>query len=857
MKVTKKTLLLSLAIAIPLVLGGGYLLAKKVVWPRVKEYRAAKFERSARKYLDKGDYENAMLFVRKNLASSPQNIPSWRLAAEISEKRNDANVLYFLQRLVALEPTMDNRLRLIRLALQWRADDLADRTIAAMGPEARNSAEFHQLAVQTSMRLGNTIQAKFHLMTLCDLEPDNRTARFELARIRLTEAGPDLRGSIRAEIRALASDPALRINAIGTLLNDSLKQNEAHDALALAAELQREADLPAAHSVAVAEALRKFEPARLTDYLAALRQRVQTRPADVVRLGYYLVESGRAAESKDWLISLPDTVIGLPGVQRIIAACHADLQEWPRLETFLKEKNWGETDFERLAMLAFAQRQLGNLPAFGETWRLALVEAGVNPAKLNLLLQRTTTWGWREQRIDVLWRLFQQNPRTKTVVQQLFAYERSQGNTTNLNRLFSRLVEAEPNDANARNNFAYTSLLLNTNTARATNLAREVLATDPKNPYFATTQALALLRTGKAAEARALLDSLSSLQLWQPERVVIHAAVLAADDRIDDADLLLTSVNDRGLLPEEKQLLADTRAAIDRRRQELAHTARVSETVAASRETTAAKSVLALLPASLRTNPTLQMELADSLYARDEFAQLAKELGSTPWERNEFLRLALLAYAQRRQDNLADARSTWRLAINAVGTRAELQRNLATLAGAWGWQEERVDLLSRLLQREPDDRVVADEVLAYYERLRRTADLARVYGTLLNNGTPTPEIRARFAYFSLLGDNNTSEAHVAAKTAFDSNPSDPFNARAQAYSLWRQGQSSAGLTLLSGFATRINLDVDFSLILALLHEANGNPANARKHLAQFSPENAFPEEKALAEALARKLPPTS
>ena len=48
-----------------------------------------------------------------------------------------------------------------------------------------------------------------------------------------------------------------------------------------------------------------------------------------------------------------------------------------------------------------------------------------------------------------------------------------------------------------------------------------------------------------------------------------------------------------------------------------------------------------------------------------------------------------------------------------------------------------------------------------------------------------------------------------------------------------------------------------ALILALLHEANGNPANARKHLAQFSPENAFPEEKALAEALARKLPPTS
>ena len=64
MKTTKKTLLIALAIAVPVCLGGGYRLAKRVLWPRYKEYRAASFERSAREFLDKGDYENAMLFVR-------------------------------------------------------------------------------------------------------------------------------------------------------------------------------------------------------------------------------------------------------------------------------------------------------------------------------------------------------------------------------------------------------------------------------------------------------------------------------------------------------------------------------------------------------------------------------------------------------------------------------------------------------------------------------------------------------------------------------------------------------------------------------------------------------------------------
>lgn len=855
MKVTKKKLVLCLAISVPLVLGGSAVLAKKVIWPRVKEFRAAKFERSAREYLDKGDYENAMLFVRKNLATNQQHIPSWRLGAEIAEKRNESNVLFYLQRLVALEPTMANRLRLIRLALKWRADDLAERTIVDMGTEARDSAEFHDLAVQASMRSGNAIQAKFHLMTLCDLQPDNRAAHLDLARMRLVEAGPDLRNSIRAEIRSLASDPSLRIASLHALLTDSLTQKQAHDALELAGELQRETDLPVQPAITTAEALRKYDPAALPAYLDALRLRFKASPSDVVRLGFYMAETGRPAEAKAWIASLSDTVIGQPAVQRVFAACHAELLEWAPMESFLKDKHWGETDFERLALLSYAQHELGNLSAFAETWRLSLNQAGSSQPKLNLLLQRTTAWGWHEQRIDVLWHIFQQNPREKNVQQQLFAYERAQGNTTNLNRLFARLLEADPTDANTRNNFAYTSLLINANLARASTLAREALASDSDNPYFATTQALALLRAGKPTEARLLLGGLSSLQLWQPERVIVHAAVLLGDGRIDEADQLLTSVTDRGLLPEEKKLLTETRAGIAADRKEKARTERINETLAASRETTAAKSALALLPPALSATPTLQMELADSLYARDEFAQLAKELGGAPWERNEFLRLAFLAYAQRRQDRLSDARSTWRLALNSAGTRAELQRALATLAGAWGWEDERVDLLSRLLQRDPSDRASSDEAIAYYQRQRRTSDLARVYETLLDSGLETADIRSHFAYYSLLSGSKTSEAHVVAKAAFDANPTDLFTARAMAFSLWRQGQARAGLTLLSAFPTQVSPEVDISLIFALLHEANGSAANARKALEQFVPARALPEEKTLAEELARKLPP--
>ncbi len=852
MKSMQRTLLVALAISVP-VLFGGYFLAKKVLWPRYKEYRAASFERSAREYLEKGDFENAMLFVRKNLATNQQNPANWRLAAEISEKRQSPQALYYRKRLTALQPTLDNRLKLLRLALELRADTEAVAAATAAGPEARDSAEFHELAARAFLRSGNAIQAKYHLITLCELRPENRTAKLDLAEIRLGDAGPDARTTIRSEIGALATDPELRARALTLLLNDAIRHDEGREALALARQLQRDADLSVVEGVVVADALARYDTDSLPPYLAQLQALAAERPADIARIGLFLIAKGRATEAKEWLATIPPATKDNVVLQRLAAAIHADLKEWAELEAFLRRCNWREAEFERLLFIAMAQLRQGNTAAFGETWRLALTSAGTNTTKLEMLRQRTTLWGWADQRIEVLWRLFQQNPRDTAIYQQLYAYERGRGHTANLNRLFSRLLEVAPGDVNAKNNYAYTALLLGQASARIVNLARDASTAEPKNPYFATTYALALLRSGQPAKAREVLESIDSFQLWQPERALIQASVLAATGGTDDAETLLGTVDDRAFLPEEKALFAQTRSEIAGRRRDTARENQIAETVAASRGAIATKSVLALLPAPLRSNPTLQMELADSLYARDEFASLAKEVGGAAWERNDFLRLALLAYAQRRLDRGSESRDTWRLAVNTAGTRSDLQRVLATLAGSWNWEDERMDVLGRILVREPGDQAILDELVAYYTRLRRTADLARIYGATLAATNASATNRAHFAYFSLLLGTNTTEAHVAAKAAFDQNPADHVAARALALSLWRQGQARAGIQILGSNTVRIAPDTDLSLVLALLHQADGDADTARRLLAHAQLAEALPEEQALADDLTRRL----
>ncbi len=853
MKVTKKTVLLSLAVAAPVLLGGGYVLAKKVAWPRYKQYRAASFERSARDYLAQGDFDNAMLFARKNLAADQSNVANWRLAAEITEQRDDPNALFYLQRLLAVDPSLDNRLRLIRFALARRADAVAEKAISGAGAEARDSAEFHELAARASLRTGKTIQAKFHLITLCNLRPDDHRARLDLARIRLDESGPDLRGSIRSEIRGLASDATVRIAALTALLADSIAHKESADSLDLVAEMRRESGLEIPSALTIANALRLFDPPAFETYSAELRQLAGDRPADIARVGMFLIQSQRSGEVLDWVAALPSPLGNDSVVQRMRAAAHAELRQWGPLADFLKASDWKEIEFERLALLSYAQQKLGQTAAFAETWRLALAHAAANQAKLNLLLQHTAQWRWDDQRFEVLWKLFQLDPREASVQRQLFARERALGNTANLNRLFARLLEVAPDDASTKNNFAYTCLLLGTNTARAEILSREALAADPRNAYFATTRALALLRTGAADEARALLAEIGAVQLWQPEQLIVQAAVLVANSAFEAADQLVANATPAGLLPEEQHLLADTRASIEKHRASTTRTAEISADVAAHRTSTAARSLLALLPPGIREQPTLQMELADSLYARDEFAPLAKELGATTWEKHDFLRLALLAHAQRQLGRTSASRDTWRLAINTTGTRTEQQRALATLAATWGWTDERIDLLGRILQRAADDNAVLDEIVAHFTRLRRTGDLARTYGSVVAAGNASPTVGARFAYYSLLVDMNTSDAHVAAKTAFDQNPSDLFAARALALSLSKQGQAHAGLQLLGNFTTRISPDVDLSLVLALLHEATGNLDAASQSLAAFNAETALPEEIALADAARQRL----
>jgi thioredoxin-like negative regulator of GroEL len=851
-KLRLPVILLALALILAIGLAGG----KWFVWPRVKAWREQRTNNVAREKLSQGDLVSAMTAVRSSLRYNQQNVDTWKLGVEIAKKQKSPEEFMFLQRVALLQPTLENKLNFIRFAVEKNALPQAQEVIAKVGQEGAGSADFLELAALVSRRMGNTTKAKYYLMSLVSLRPNDNNARFELAQLRMIDGFTENRPAIRAEIRSLANDPALRERALAMLLADAVEQKKGNESLEFADQLITQVNLAAPHQLLLAETFRRFAPSRLKPYLAQLEQSYADSPDKVIALANYLTNSEQTAELCTWIDTLPEATKAAEGVQMSYAYALLLQQKWADLETYLRGCKWKENEFARHAMLAYKHRINGNERLFNEEWKFAVIEVGNNQRKLQALLARTITWRWQDERFELLWKRFSIDPFDAATKQQLVAWESSRGNTTGLNRLFSRLVELSPQDADARNNFAYTSLLLGTNLDRAFEIARENNRAEPKNAFYTTTLSLALYKQGKPQEALQLLDSVGVFDLSNPDRTTMRGLYLVETGKIQEgADQLANVRPARLTLPEERQLYDNALAIIAKAQREQGNVARLASITASHNNAGSdRKSWIAVLPDTLRKSVSVPMELADTFYAGDDFNGLENALKSDRWEQNDFLRLALLAYAQRNLSRDGDSRTSWRTALAGAGSNSASLSVLAEMCERWGWTQERIELFSRIFQRDPLNQKVFDELSAQFTKAGQTGELARLYDLRCEANPGDVEAKSHLAYYSLLIGNNLSRAHVLAREAFDAAPENPFRAKVYAYSLLKQTRSSDAWRILETLPNEKEIgQAQSSLLKAAVAVDRKNEPEAKASLERFDSASALPEETALAESLSRAL----
>jgi cellulose synthase operon protein C len=842
-----------LGLASVVVLAGGLYAARTLAWPAVKTARIDAMNRDAAAFLAAGDPANALLTARKSLKSTTRNPEAWRIAATAAAARNQPDAIWYQDNLSREAPTLENRLELLSLAVRFDAASHVAPLIDTMAAQAGDHPEYHRLAAQLRLRAGDTAGAQRHLDVLTRLDPSDVVARLDLAERELA-ADPGRRDpALRERVLALADHPAIGLRAVTLLLRENVASRHVPGTAELVRRARLAPDPDFSTRLLIAEALALLGDPEAPGLLARLQTDAAARPAEAAAIIALRCRLGEAAAVAPWFATLPAPTRADERVQRQVAEALLSLGDAPALEDLLRGERWTEREYLRAAFLAHALRAQGKTAEFSQAWRLALVATGSDAGRMTDLLTRVDGWRWVAERHEVVWKLFGLFPDNTSIQEILVLWERYRGDTANLRRLFARIVEVSPSDDTARNNLAYTSLLIDVGAAQAGLAAAELATRYPENPYYVTTHALALYKQGDPAAALERLDRLSAAERAEPVRQLLRALCLVSLGRAGPAADLLDGVDPSGLLLEERRFATDIRLALERSERAADNQNRLLALDLPASE----NGWLAAMDDATRDAATTEMRLADSLLASGDWTSLDSLLASGGWPTADYLRSALAARAARETRRPGESREAWLQALALAGRNPARLQNLRALADRWSWTPERIETVNLLFELQRTDRRLLSELLDHYRAARRTPDMLRVLGLYIGDQPGTGDEAVLHAYYSLLLDTSAARAEVTARTAWERAPADPLRRFVQACALLKQQRAAESLALLETLGEPVEASLKSApLWRALALTQLGRTEAARLALVDFDRDTALPEEIALADKLARQLAPS-
>jgi predicted Zn-dependent protease len=500
---------------------------------------------------------SAVLVARHLLQLDPRNVAACRVMAEIADLAGKREALSWHEQLAALEPgVVTHQIDLAGAALRFGQPDLARKALDAVDSAGRANVKYHQLAGTLAIAEKKTAVAETEFAAALQLEPKNQQLALNLATIRLTSGDSPTKEQARVELARLADEPAVRLDALRALTAEALADRSTGAAEKWAAQLRVEKNATFSDLLLYLEATLKTDaaaPALRDAEAIAVRS-----PALAATLITWMNRHEMAAEARDWGLALPKEILDLSPVPLAIAEAHSFLQDWKALHAWVDEKNWGEEEFLRLAVLSHALHHLtpGDRASreSQNAWSAALKATQNRPDRLAAIAQLAEGWNYAEEAADAWWLIANGNENAKEALTALQRLYKAKQNSHGLLRVAKRALELNPADLVAANNCASLGLLLNGDST-ARRLASKLHAENPANAVLSSTYAFALFTEGKTSEALKEMESLKEAQLRHPVIAAYYFVMLVENGKMERAHLYLSAANKAQLLPEEQQLL--------------------------------------------------------------------------------------------------------------------------------------------------------------------------------------------------------------------------------------------------------------------------------------------------------------
>jgi tetratricopeptide (TPR) repeat protein len=313
----------------------------------------------------------------------------------------------------------------------------------------------------------------------------------------------------------------------------------------------------------------------------------ESKPDELVAEGIALCKNGDASELlalATWLngkrefgktleaIPLDKALLGRELFLQYLDAL-GGLDRWSEIKQLLQNDRYPLDPVVLHMYLARCNAQLGEKTAAENNWQRALEAAAGEPGKQIMVGEYAEKNGIVDVAQSAFDNAAQESPRLRVAQQGRLRLAQRSGDMKRIHAALADMLKIWPNDAAVQNDEGYTRLLLmnpssdlpvpGSELQAFSVLAEKLVEKNPRSLPHRTFLALARLKQNRAADALAVYENVTVARgALTPSALAVHAAVLAANGRKDEAKSEAAQIKIDNLLPEERELLGQVELEI-------------------------------------------------------------------------------------------------------------------------------------------------------------------------------------------------------------------------------------------------------------------------------------------------------
>ena len=254
---------------------------------------------------------------------------------------------------------------------------------------------------------------------------------------------------------------------------------------------------------------------------------------------------------------------------------------------------------------------------------------------------------------------------------------------------------------------------------------------------------------------------------------------------------------------------------------------------------------LQTLPLAIQTNQPVPLIMADCYLLMNDWNGLLASVTHQAWGQGDCFRLALEARAENGLGDTMASRAAWEKALRLASHSLEQLARLSQLSEKWGWSDQHLAVLKRIVADFPEARWAKDKLMAELYNSGNSNELQRFLSESFESDPANASIKNNFASICLLRKSGLENAYRLAEEAYQSEPSNPYFISTYAYSLLLQKRSGAAEKIISEIKPEFLKIPSIAAYYGLVQAETGHKDIARVALKRAETAPLLPEEKEL------------